>query len=105
MKKSELISEIKKTIKQYGWLTSKDLDWDSDIIFNSIGGDHYQLIDTLTDDCVSVTEYIHEEVQGTLNFDYADLSKDFLMEIYHRLQQAEMEEGGIFQLKQRNEIV
>jgi len=91
MKKKNLISEIKKAIKNYGWLNSATLNWDSDIIFNSMGN-HCQLIDTLKSDSVGVTEYIHEQETATFSVNYSDLSKNILMEIYHRIQEMELYE-------------
>ena len=90
MKKADLISGIKKITNEYGWLNSRDLELDSDVMYNSIGKDHYQLIDQFERNCVCVTEYISEMVVGTFNVDYADLSGKILLEIYRILRHAEL---------------
>jgi len=83
--KEEIIRKIRELIAKHGMLTTADLEMEGSPVYNSLGKDHYTLIETFRQLGVEVVTYVHEQETDTDEIPYEDLSVDLLKEILEAL--------------------
>ena len=80
--KSEDIEYIKRTIREWGAVTSGELQLESDPIVNSMnGGKTIELIERFDTDSVSTTVYVNGIETNGQDLKYEDLDTDLISEI------------------------
>lgn len=71
--RQEKIEYIKKVIREWGVVNTAELELESSPVYNSMGKDHYMLVEGFYNDWVEVVEYVHEEETDSHNVSYEEL--------------------------------
>jgi len=80
-KKNE-IEYIKGVIREWGVVNTAELELESSPVYNSMGKDHFMLVEVFYADSVGIVEYINDVDTDTHNVDYEELDNDLISEIY-----------------------
>ena len=83
MEKNEQILEIKRIIREWGGVTTSELELSSSPVYNNFGKDSFQLVERFNRDDVSVLSYVHETEVDTFDVEYENLNDDLVDEIYN----------------------
>jgi hypothetical protein len=79
--RQEKIEYIKKVIREWGVVNTAELELESSPVYNSMGKDHYMLVEGFYNDWVEVVEYVHEEETDSHNVSYEELEDCLIDEI------------------------
>ena len=85
IKKEELIFEIESFFNVNGSHTYSELDMDTPILVNSIGGRIVQQIETFYSRTVETVVYVDDEEFEVIKMNYFELSDEILFEIYEQI--------------------
>lgn len=79
--RDDKIQKIKEIIKEWGGFSSGELEADSPLL-NSMGKDHFQLVERFDLDSVDVNTYVHDTNTDCEYMSYEDLPDSVIDDIY-----------------------
>jgi hypothetical protein len=79
--RQEKIDYIKGVIREWGFVTSSELELESSPVYNSMGKDHFMLVEAFYGDSVGIVEYINDVDTDTHNVNYEELEDCLIDEI------------------------
>jgi hypothetical protein len=79
--RQEKIDYIKRVIREWGVVSTAELELECSPMYHSFGKDHVMLIERFYNDWVEVVEYVHETDTDSHNVNYEELSDDLIDDI------------------------
>jgi hypothetical protein len=79
--RQEKIDYIKRVIREWGVVSTAELELECSPMYHSFGKDHVMLVEAFYGDSVEVVEYVHEQDTDSHNVNYEELSDDLIDDI------------------------
>jgi len=96
MEKKEQISEIKRIIREWGGVTTSELELESSPVYNNFSKDSFQLVERFNRDDVTILSYVHENEVDSFDVDYENLNDNLVDEIYNIITEYDVAQKKLF---------